>query len=424
MKQIVCEKCGASNTVPETEAGDGANDMACAECGETISAGESAPEAARFDHKAGASAGGIKAEKNGEPTGAAGKQSARQGRHMIGERSGDSLLFDANTPRSTAPKTEASVEDSGIVDVAKLLSAAKATAGENRADATDDSALLRAKPLAVGSLSLPSEEFEKEEQGGKIIYAILGAGLFIGAAILGAAWILKPQMQPIAGLEQNPGAGLAQTAAAAVDENQTEELDPEQEPAVGRRGESGEQRDEAERPRRRKTARASSDDKEGARRERSRSKAEPGSELEAAEQTAAPTEPAPESAKATEKASSAKKPLESLLDNAVVAVAPTGAAAAEPAAGVKPARDLPEKPPREQVLDCLRRVQSKVSACAGGKKGTAMVAIKVSGSGKVKSVKVSNVEEPAASCIADAVKQAKFPEFSDEEFSINFPFRL
>ncbi len=421
MTEIVCERCGAANAVPEKDAGEGVPEMKCAECGEAISAPESAT----------ASAGGARAIK------------AETDKAMIGERGEDSPPFNANTLRKTADKSETAVEDSGIVDVAKLLSAARATGRDSRPEVGDGSALLGVKRPAVGSLSVSPDDADKEEKGGKTLYAILGAGMFIGAAILGAAWILKPQLQPIAGLEQNPGteqATVAGPVAVEPDEKQAGPSDLEQQPTAEERADRDEAKEEAERPRRGYGERdpASSENGRGKKRSLRADKTEsaPAAEPASAEKTAAPPESepgataktapssgtGPEAKKAQEKEPSANRSLASLLDNAVVAGAPVGAT--KTAATAQPARDLPQKPSRDQVLDALRRVQSKVSACAGGKKGTAMAAIKVASSGKVKSVNISNVEEPAASCIAGAVKLAKFPEFSDDEFSINFPFHL
>jgi hypothetical protein len=54
----------------------------------------------------------------------------------------------------------------------------------------------------------------------------------------------------------------------------------------------------------------------------------------------------------------------------------------------------------------------------------AIADIVVGSSGRVKSVRVSKVGGPVASCIARAVRRARFPKFADRTFSVKFPFKL
>ncbi|HEX7477577.1 MAG TPA: zinc-ribbon domain-containing protein [Polyangiales bacterium] len=94
-----------------------------------------------------------------------------------------------------------------------------------------------------------------------------------------------------------------------------------------------------------------------------------------------------------------------------------------PAAAV--AEDLPESPSRDETLSAMRGVESAVQACANGQEGTANVQIQVAGStGRVTSANVDGITGPVGSCIARAVRAAKFPRFSKASFAVKFPYRL
>jgi DNA-directed RNA polymerase subunit RPC12/RpoP len=433
MSDIVCQKCGSANAVSDEAAGEGGAEIRCEQCGEKIPVEEQKPSVEPAS--GGADAGGTAEDSTGERKAAA-KESEKEG-----------PKFNTETVRDLASKSkpEPSIEDSGIVDVVKLLSAARAAGGEAQQPAGGDSALLGVKRPAVGPLSVAPEEAKKKGKGGTTIYAILAAGVVIGVAIVGAAWILKPGLQPIAGLEPNEGQQQAEATGPAETEPEAQPAEqpaPEQQSAGSEKAEPDEEKDKPARVRNREkeSASASPDRGQGktsrpAGEGGKKTETEPGSEqadetattteTEQTGETAAAAETEPAEETAAKKPSADNRSMESLLDNAVV-VAPIGSAKNEPgtAAAAKPARALPKKPSRDQVLDALRKVQRKVSACAGGRKGTAMTAIKVGSNGRVKSAKVSNVEEPVASCIEKAVGEARFPEFSDDEFSVNFPFML
>jgi hypothetical protein len=459
--EFVCEKCGATKTVSDEGAAPVAEEIPCDKCGEMIplpgdkpeaaleAGGETAPETGDEPEAGAESASGsdeapeAASRTSGKAAPEAGEEQSEKRRPHIGERGEDSLLFDTDTLRKTATQDKPSVEDSGIVDVVKLLSAARAAQSATPEPEGKDSALLGVKRPAVGPLSIAPEETEKDEGGGRTIYAILGAGALIGMALLAAAWILKPQLQPIAGLASSSDQPSADPAGAAQPDPETQQEEAEAiepQPPASEEAEEREEESKLDRSRSKERARppgaSSKREAESSRKAvESKTEAEPGSEGEAAGENSDPTpaevagdeaNPTPAEEKTAAKPSNDDRSMESLLDNAVTGKPLSGAAESETAAApaAKPARELPKKPSRDQVLDSLRRVQKKVSACAGGKKGMAMAAIKVASDGRVKSVKVSNVEEPAASCIEGAVKQAKFPEFSDPEFSINFPFQL
>ncbi|AKF09706.1 Basic proline-rich protein precursor [Sandaracinus amylolyticus] len=89
--------------------------------------------------------------------------------------------------------------------------------------------------------------------------------------------------------------------------------------------------------------------------------------------------------------------------------------------------DLPEMPGRDSVVAAMERIEASVSACAQGEHGTAIVAIVVAGeSGRVTSANVSGqfAGTPVGSCVARAVRNARFDRFERATFSVSYPFRL
>lgn len=97
------------------------------------------------------------------------------------------------------------------------------------------------------------------------------------------------------------------------------------------------------------------------------------------------------------------------------------------AVGSKAEKKLPDSPTRAQVLKAIKGIMPAVKSCAkeGGVTGKATAAITVRGSsGKVSNVNVTGIQGPVGSCIARAVRKARFPQFAKPTFSINYPFKL
>jgi hypothetical protein len=87
----------------------------------------------------------------------------------------------------------------------------------------------------------------------------------------------------------------------------------------------------------------------------------------------------------------------------------------------------PGSPSREDVVAALRAIQPQVSACRAARGGVVEVDITVSGSsGRVRNALVvgefSGTRE--GSCVARAVRSARFPTFSRDTFHVRYPFRL
>jgi predicted Zn finger-like uncharacterized protein len=116
-------------------------------------------------------------------------------------------------------------------------------------------------------------------------------------------------------------------------------------------------------------------------------------------------------------------------DKAAAAPASKPAPAPAPAASSAPAAatGLPEQPSRDETLAAMRGVESAVRACASGQTitGKADVALTVTGStGRVTTANVTGITGAVGSCIARAVRLAKFPKFSRPTFSISYPYKF
>lgn len=97
------------------------------------------------------------------------------------------------------------------------------------------------------------------------------------------------------------------------------------------------------------------------------------------------------------------------------------------AAAEEGANDLPEAPSRDEVLAAMRGVESAVRACVAGEQptGTAEVALSVAGdTGRVTSANVTGITGSAGTCIARAVRNARFPHFTKPVFSIKYPYHF
>ncbi|MCS6798158.1 MAG: hypothetical protein NZ898_06475 [Myxococcota bacterium] len=87
---------------------------------------------------------------------------------------------------------------------------------------------------------------------------------------------------------------------------------------------------------------------------------------------------------------------------------------------------LPDVPSRDDVLAAMRAVEPAVAACRGARSGVATVQIVVGSSGRVRNAVVTGplAGTPEGSCVARAVRAARFPQFAADSFTVTFPFRL
>jgi hypothetical protein len=88
----------------------------------------------------------------------------------------------------------------------------------------------------------------------------------------------------------------------------------------------------------------------------------------------------------------------------------------------KRAAALPDKPSREQVIAAMSRIQPRVKACLPNGRGMATADVKVLGrTGRVTTAQVSGQSGAVGSCIARAVRGAKFPQFASESLTFRYP---
>jgi hypothetical protein len=91
-----------------------------------------------------------------------------------------------------------------------------------------------------------------------------------------------------------------------------------------------------------------------------------------------------------------------------------------------PPADLPDAPDRATIQAVLQGVEPAVQACGGEEHGTADVDVVIAGSGRVTTATVHGPFSgtPVGSCIARAVRGARFPAFAQPRFQVTYPFHL
>jgi hypothetical protein len=74
----------------------------------------------------------------------------------------------------------------------------------------------------------------------------------------------------------------------------------------------------------------------------------------------------------------------------------------------------------------MQGVEPAVRACAGERHGSVQVDVVVQGTGRVSSATVTGNFQgsPEGSCIARAVRSARFPAFTGEPLRFRYPFAL
>jgi hypothetical protein len=158
----------------------------------------------------------------------------------------------------------------------------------------------------------------------------------------------------------------------------------------------------------------------------------PASAAEAAEPAVASTAVAPTTAAvpATAPAAAEAAPgTEPAVAEAAAAPAEAAAAPAEAAAApaeATPAADLPEAPSREQIVEGFESVHADLLTCAAGNHGMLKVQATILGSGRVSQALIDGVFRgtPEGSCMARALRKAKFVQFAQPSLSIAYPFSL
>ena len=361
---------------------------------------------------------------------------------MTGARNENSVLFSLKnlqalaTGSSSTPITPsgappgmgfATGEGSGLIDIRALASATGVGKDLLHEEDRDELLSIGSKGGAFGALGSPmvAPAVMAEEEGSKrkMVLAILAGSVFLGLCLIAVAVILRPTVQPqpvAAAATVAPAVASAPVKQQASDKQPAEAAEPlsEGEKAAQAAAQAEAKKNEP------------SGDRESRRSSSSRRRSGKGDESGPEETAAAKpassessAASAPAEGPAVKKKSTGSESIDDLLNNALSAGSKPAAKKAEPSAASSDP-GLPEKPSRDEVMSALRSVQPEVSACGQGSGGVAMANIVVGNSGRVKSVSVTQVPGPVASCVARAVRGARFPKFSSPTFSVSFPFRL
>jgi hypothetical protein len=100
------------------------------------------------------------------------------------------------------------------------------------------------------------------------------------------------------------------------------------------------------------------------------------------------------------------------------------ARAAKAAAASASSGKLPAAPSRNDVIAAMAGVHAAVVRCMDGAHGVVTADMKILGTGRVASANVSGAPPKAGSCIAGAVRKAKFPAFSATSIAVRYPMKL
>ncbi|MCS6797207.1 MAG: zinc-ribbon domain-containing protein [Myxococcota bacterium] len=386
---------------------------------------------------------------------------------MTGQRNENSVLFSlanlqALATGGSAPATasvgaarpgQAGGEGSGLIDIRALASATSSPATAARKDAVDDLLSIGTGSPLGSALGAPvlAPVVQEPKSNRTVLYAVVGAAAVVAIAAIAIIAVLlsRPSEPSVAQAPVMPPSGTAPSATNSI-------TGPG---AVAPTGASGEAMGAAggalaapsststsaappptTAPQAAATEREESERTGGGRGSRRRGGGgEPesrGSGSSSSSPTAA-SEPAPSAAGASSMASGGARSsggggggIDELLDRAIGG-AGTSMASPAPTAMAPPSQDsdLPEQPTREVVLNAMRAIQDQVAACGQGQaqRGTAMTNVTVSGAtGRVTGAEVTGqfAGTPVGSCVARAVRGARFPRFRRDTFSFSFPFRI
>lgn len=81
---------------------------------------------------------------------------------------------------------------------------------------------------------------------------------------------------------------------------------------------------------------------------------------------------------------------------------------------------------RETVQAVMQGMEPAVRACAADRHGTAQIDVVVQASGRVSTATVTGAFQgtPEGSCMARALRSARFPPFTDAPLRFRYPFAL
>ena len=370
---------------------------------------------------------------------------------MTGQRNENSVLFSlsnlqalatgsggspaaAPSPVASAPRAgHASGEGSGLIDIRALAGATGAPSmgggREERANADDLLSIGTGGGLG-GSLGAPVLSPVQEERSNKglLIGAVAAAGVLAAALVVVVVVLVTKEPEPVAqasGAPNATGAGAVVPGASGTTPSGTAPSGSDQaaQQAAGDEGSTGAE-DEGDE--------GSAEEDEGSRgsstrvRRGSRPRRGGGGGGSSASSGGSSPSAAAGGGSSAPARSGGGSDIDSLLDQALGPMG-GGGARATPMASSGGGASRPEQPPRDSVASGLRSVAGAVAACGQGQHGVANTTVTISGStGRVSNAQVTGqfAGTPIGSCVARAVRGARFPRFSRPTFQVSFPYRL
>jgi predicted Zn finger-like uncharacterized protein len=357
---------------------------------------------------------------------------------MTGARNENSVLFSLKNLQALATGSSspaapsgnssnragfAGGEGSGLIDI-RALATTTGVADAARHDNEKDALLSlgSAQAGAFGALGSPMLAPGKSDDEGRnkgLAIAVVAGVALLAVAGIAIAVILKPQPAPasavIAALPVAPSA-----AATAVVPSAAEPPKPAPEPLS-----EGEQRlrDQQQQQQQQQhtplaAAETGHEDKHAAHGGGGKHGAAPEKPSAAESDPLLRESAAPKPEKPVKKGASS---IDDLLDSAIGSKG--GAAKHESSAAADP--NLQEKPTRDDVINAMNGVKDAVKTCGKGASGVAFANVTVVGkTGRISNAEVTGMPGEVGSCIARAVRQAKFQKFKSDTFQVKFPFRL
>jgi hypothetical protein len=375
---------------------------------------------------------------------------------MTGARNENSVLFSlknlqalatgsssggVSTPPAAAPSTGgtagagggsagyASGEGSGLIDIRALASATGVSEGEGEGE-KDELLSMGSQGGAFGSLGSPmlTPATADEGEGNKkaLVWALVAGAAMLSIAGVAVAFILRSDggdsPQAVAPVAATPPPATA-AAAAANAEEQGDEQAAEPQGDEGGDEEPPSEGELAAKKAAEETNAKDDDDRDSAHRRRRKSSG--GSRTASRKSNDDDRDSTPAKTASKDSSPEPSKPsgprsIDDLLNSAL-----SGKGGSKPRKAAAPTSNLPEQPTKSQVLSAMNKVRPAVQACAKGQSGVAFVNVSVAGkTGRVTNAQVSGVTGPAGSCIARAVRKARFPKFQQNVFKVKFPFKL
>jgi len=300
-------------------------------------------------------------------------------------------------------------EGSGLIDIRALASTTGMGGGDAEEGEEKDELLSIGNQTAgfgaLGASPMLATSSDDSEGGNKtlMIVGIASAAVVAAAGMVTFALLNKPAEQAAAPAVAPVAAAAAAAAPAAEEakEEAKEEAPSEGELAAKKAAEEAE---------------AASTKKSSRKKRRSGGGSKGGGPSKAEDQ--ALLDDKPSSAPARKKPRGGDS-IDDLLSGAL------GGGSAKPKPKASSDDNLKSSPGRSDVIKAMNSVKSAVKSCAKGATGTAIANITVKGkTGRVSSAQIDGQTGAVGSCIARAVRKARFPKFKNDVFKVKYPFRL